>query len=213
MLCEYGCKKIAQFVLKNGKNCCSKSPNSCSEVTKRNSEGLKNSYNNNGAKPRGFAGIFNEVALKNSQQSRINNIKSQPFEYWGKKLVFDFILKEQNEKCNLCELSPVWNHKPLKFHLDHIDGNNGNNKRENLRLICPNCHSQTETYCGKNTNNGLKKVSDDDLIEALKTSKNIRQALIKVGLTPKGLNYQRAKKLSAQLETFGAETFKVGEGC
>jgi hypothetical protein len=36
--------------------------------------------------------------------------------------------------------------KPIPIELDHIDGNSDNNSAENLRLICPNCHAQTETY-------------------------------------------------------------------
>lgn len=36
------------------------------------------------------------------------------------------------------------------MQLDHIDGDSHNHKLENLRMICPNCHTQTETYCGKN---------------------------------------------------------------
>lgn len=53
------------------------------------------------------------------------------------------------EKCCECGIGPVWNDKPLKLHLDHIDGDNNNNELQNLRILCPNCHSQTETYCRK----------------------------------------------------------------
>lgn len=68
--------------------------------------------------------------------------------------VKDFILNEQDSKCLLCSLNNEWNEKRLVFVLDHIDGNSENNDRSNLRLICPNCDSQLETYKAKNTGNG-----------------------------------------------------------
>lgn len=47
-------------------------------------------------------------------------------------------------------MANVWNGKPLMLQLDHIDGNHQNHVISNLRFICPNCHSQTETFSGKN---------------------------------------------------------------
>lgn len=60
------------------------------------------------------------------------------------------ILKEQDNKCAICGMEPKWNNKTLVFILDHIDGHASNNKRDNLRMICPNCDSQLDTYKSKN---------------------------------------------------------------
>lgn len=49
--------------------------------------------------------------------------------------------------CSECGQVPIWNGKPLRLHLDHINGNNLDCREENLRWLCPNCHTQTETYC------------------------------------------------------------------
>jgi hypothetical protein len=61
------------------------------------------------------------------------------------------LLKENilENKCSCCGITK-WNEKEIALHLDHIDGNNHNHKLDNLRLLCPNCHSQTDTWCGKN---------------------------------------------------------------
>ena len=66
-----------------------------------------------------------------------------------------YIFEKQDGKCLLCGIKD-WNDKPIKLELDHVDGNHQNNTEENLRYICPNCHSQTDTYKAKNKGNGRK---------------------------------------------------------
>lgn len=52
-------------------------------------------------------------------------------------------------RCDMCYISE-WMGNKLTLQLDHIDGDNTNNCIENLRLLCPNCHSQTPTFSGRN---------------------------------------------------------------
>lgn len=66
------------------------------------------------------------------------------------------ILMEQNSECDVCGITNSWNNKNLVFVLDHKDGDASNNKRENLRLICPNCDSQLDTFKSKNKNSARK---------------------------------------------------------
>ena len=52
--------------------------------------------------------------------------------------------------CVACGMGDEYNGKPITLQLDHIDGHRFNHGLDNLRLLCPNCHSQTDTWCGRN---------------------------------------------------------------
>ena len=62
-----------------------------------------------------------------------------------KRKLYKAGLKER--KCEECGLGEDWNGKKLVHHLDHINGNKKDWRLENLKILCPNCHSITETYC------------------------------------------------------------------
>lgn len=80
-----------------------------------------------------------------------NNEKYCRGNYTPKNFKKEF-LNEQNGVCAICGCEPFHNGKSLTFILGHIDGDASNNKRDNLRLICPNCDSQLETFKSKNKN-------------------------------------------------------------
>jgi 5-methylcytosine-specific restriction endonuclease McrA len=111
------------------------------------------------------------------------------------RIIKEFSLLEY--KCSECGITN-WRDKDISLELDHIDGNAHNCKLSNLRYVCPNCHSQTKTFRGRSINTGKKRVSDEELIVSLRESPNVRQALIRVGLSPRGGNYTRALKLKAK---------------
>ena len=68
-----------------------------------------------------------------------------------------YIYQKQNQCCAICGIKNEWNGKELKFILDHIDGDASNNEESNLRLICPNCDSQLDTYKSKNKNSARNR--------------------------------------------------------
>jgi len=53
------------------------------------------------------------------------------------------------QRCESC-LRSIWNDRPISLELDHVNGRREDNRLENLRILCPNCHAQTDTYRGKN---------------------------------------------------------------
>jgi hypothetical protein len=66
-----------------------------------------------------------------------------------------YLLSKDNS-CAICRISNTWNNMPLTLQLDHIDGNSDNSNLDNLRLVCPNCHSQTDNFSGRGKEKELK---------------------------------------------------------
>ena len=83
------------------------------------------------------------------------------------KAFYEEFLKEQNYTCALCPSKNEHNGKPLRFVIDHIDGDASNNKRTNLRLVCPNCDSQLPTFKSKNKNSTRRKYWKEHIIKTL----------------------------------------------
>lgn len=61
----------------------------------------------------------------------------------------NFLIRERGHRCEIC-MHESWMGQPIPLTLDHVDGNSVNDAKDNLRLLCPNCHAQTPTFCGKN---------------------------------------------------------------
>ena len=138
-----------------------------------------------------------------------NNFDYSRFQY-GKKIkssqALQAIVALRGHKCEQCGLTE-WLDNPIPLEVHPIDGKELNSELENLILLCPNCHALTDNYRGRNINSGTSSVTDEEFVIALKNSKSIRQALISLGLTPKGGNYVRANEL---IQKYQIDKFLVG---
>ena len=79
-----------------------------------------------------------DILIENSTYTTIWRLK--------RRLLREGILEYRCYVCGLTE----WNEKPITLQLDHINGVHLDHRIQNLRLLCPNCHSQTETFAGRN---------------------------------------------------------------
>jgi hypothetical protein len=112
--------------------------------------------------------IYEKTACEDIlMQSRNNKFTKEDFENLSFERLKKRVLMEQEGKCNKCGISE-WFGISLSLELEHKDGNNQNNNRENLEVICPNCHSITDTWKGRNIINKKNKIDDDKLYELYK---------------------------------------------
>ena len=99
-------------------------------------QGWNIGWQSNPSKERVIA--LSDILVENSTYTTIWRLK--------RRLLSEGILEY---RCYLCGLTE-WNGKPIMLQLDHINGVHLDHRIENLRLLCPNCHSQTETFAGRN---------------------------------------------------------------
>ena len=78
-----------------------------------------------------------DVLISGSTYTNLHSLK--------KRILQEKLIEYKCSECGITE----WNGKPIVLQLDHINGNNRDHRIENLRLLCPNCHSQTDTYSRK----------------------------------------------------------------
>lgn len=118
-----------------------------------------------------------------AKETKIQKSWNRPYEEMGSESLKKRILHERNYKCEECGLGNSWNGKAIVLELDHIDGNNQNNSPDNLRILCPNCHSQTPTFRARNIKSNRKHVSLEELEKNLKIHKYATPALRAMGLS------------------------------
>jgi hypothetical protein len=192
--CDHGCGQTAKFLNLSGKYLCGQTTQQCPVVKEKNSKAGKESYSSGARAPAKERYQSLPLEVKDRMNWAKGDYSRVEFSYGGKGAHKSALISERGHKCESCNLSE-WKDKPIPLELEHSDGDNQNNDRANLKLLCCNCHAQTDTWRGRNINSGKVKVSDQELLTAFNECRNIRQALKKVGLTPKGGNYNRVYKL------------------
>ena len=73
-------------------------------------------------------------------------------------------------KCSLCPVVDEYNGRPITLQIDHINGDSRDHRLENLRYVCPNCHSQTETFTGRNVAINKKRKAEMAALEGSEPS-------------------------------------------
>lgn len=98
--------------------------------------------------------------------------------------------------CEKCGNDGNWQGQILTLQLDHKNGVNNDHRLENLRWLCPNCHSQTETFTGRNKTDKEKVTfTEEQAIQSLKNTPNIHQATKYIGCTEGGANWFKLKAI------------------
>lgn len=139
------------------------------------------------------------AAMKRAEQLRRNRtqrIAELNFDLLSQSEKRERILIEQNFTCQQCPTGTTWQGAPLTLELDHIDGNPARNDRDNLRLLCPNCHQQTPTYKNKKRE-AQRTYSDEEIVDALKSSSSAASALRRLGMNQHGRSYRRLLRVVA----------------
>lgn len=124
-----------------------------------------------------------DISHFTGQGWRKNNVDMSIFQY-NKSVKSDTMIRAltvlRGRKCEKCGRTE-WEGQEIPLCVHHIDGNHINNRIENLQVLCPNCHAQTDNYCGKNKRK-RSPITEEQFVEALQSTPSIRQALQKLGI-------------------------------
>lgn len=139
----------------------------------------------------------NSVPMTNNELFAINNADRSNLKR--------IIIRDQliPYTCAICPVESMWEGETLSLHLDHINGVSNDNRLSNLRFLCPNCHSQTSTYCGKQLKNNV--YSDPRCIDCdssvHKTSKRCQSCAAKLQRTK--ITWPATSLLAMMVEEMG----------
>lgn len=190
-ICFY-CGDPAKYQLKNGRFCCAESSNQCPSNKAKNSTSISEMHH------QGRGKIFSSDERAKSVQARVEKTISCRLTENStlpsaqiKNILIEYLQYEK--KCDICGVS-TWQGAQVLLELHHKNSNRTDNRLENLQLLCPNCHSQTDGFRGAKRNTGTNKVSDEELVTELQKSPNIARALRHLKLTGSG-NYGRSHEL------------------
>jgi hypothetical protein len=128
-----------------------------------------------------------EILIKNSTYSNIRSLKG--------RIISAGLLDYSCKECGINE----WRGKKLSLHLDHINGINNDNTIENLRFLCPNCHSQTPTYGGsniKNARSSRESRNRNQYYEELKRKIEDKNLIIKEKIISSNINFTKSGWIS-----------------
>lgn len=144
--CSYGCNNNAAYAFENGKFCCSRTSNGCSAMIAKNRKGLKKAHASGKFRNRkiDYDSVAKNVSI--TRTKKLLEAKWDDLKYTAKK---NRVKLEQDNTCLHCGINE-WQGKPIVIEIDHVNGDRTDNSRKNLRGLCPNCHSQTETWKGRN---------------------------------------------------------------
>lgn len=131
---------------------------------------------------------YNGQAWRAGKQ--LKNLEKNDFGVITPAIIKKRLIEERGKRCESCQASE-WMGYEIPIQVHHIDGDRSNNLKENLLLLCPNCHAITDNWCGKNT----RKVTEEDIIKAAKISKTYSEICSRVGWSSTADHYARIKKV------------------
>lgn len=199
MICQNSkCQKNHDGTFATGRFCCRKCARSFSTSKNREeiNKKVSDTFKEKGIRPHkgGHTTESREKALTTIRKKCNDLYNSKTWNELSYEQKKRRLIEEEGNSCKLCGLTD-WKNLPITLRFDHIDGNRFNNERSNCRLLCPNCDSQLDTYCGKNKSKS-KNPTDEEFKKSLKDNNFvINKVLTEFNLSPGRKIYSKLNTL------------------